>query len=154
MQSRDYDPVRDGCPRDVHSGKAARLPATSGARFYAGRTGSHRWRACVDRFLFAQLLKSAVTITTLGHKQMDADSQARQLLDRMAIDFAQMVKRSDVDYYVKSIAPSVWAYSATTRKRSDSVLQHGAGLLSQIELSKPTFARCLSSKFELHFLFV
>ena len=53
---------------------------------------------------FRQLLKSAATITTLGHKQMDADSQARQLLDRMAIDFAQMVKRSDVDYYVKSSA--------------------------------------------------
>jgi hypothetical protein len=52
--------------------------------------------------LAAQLLNSAATITTLGHKQMDADSQARQLLDRMAIDFAQMVKRSDVDYYVKS----------------------------------------------------
>lgn len=53
--------------------------------------------------LFAtQLLKSTATITTLGHKQMDADAQARQLLDRMAIDFTQMVKRSDVDYYVKS----------------------------------------------------
>src|SRR5207245_1825743 len=54
--------------------------------------------------LFTQLLKSAATVTTLGHKQMDADSQTRQLLDRMAIDFAQMVKRSDVDYYVKSSA--------------------------------------------------
>src|SRR2546423_5307791 len=52
--------------------------------------------------LATQLLNSAATLTTLGHKQMDADSQARQLLDRMAIDFAQMVKRSDVDYYVKS----------------------------------------------------
>ena len=41
---------------------------------------------------------------TLGHKRMDADSQAREVLDRMAIDFAQMVKRSDVDYYVKSSA--------------------------------------------------
>jgi type II secretory pathway component PulJ len=51
-----------------------------------------------------QLFNSAATITTLGHKQMDADSQARQLFDRMAIDFAQMVKRSDVDYYVKSSA--------------------------------------------------
>src|SRR4029453_7216061 len=48
-----------------------------------------------------QLLNSAATITILGHKQMDADSQARQVLDRMAIDFAQMVKRSDVDYYLK-----------------------------------------------------
>ena len=52
--------------------------------------------------LFTQLLNSLATITTLGHKQMDADAQARQLLDRMAIDFAQMVKRSDVDYYLKS----------------------------------------------------
>jgi hypothetical protein len=57
-------------------------------------------------FLATQLLKSATTVTTLGHKQMDADAQARQLLDRMAIDFAQMVKRSDVDYYLKSSATS------------------------------------------------
>ena len=54
--------------------------------------------------LFTQLLNSAATITTLGHKQMDADSQARQLLDRMAIDFAQMVKRSDVDFFAKGTA--------------------------------------------------
>jgi type II secretory pathway pseudopilin PulG len=52
--------------------------------------------------LFTQLLNSAATITILGHKQMDADSQARQLLDRMAVDFAQMVKRTDIDYYLKS----------------------------------------------------
>ena len=55
-------------------------------------------------FLVTQLLNSAATITTLGHKQMDADAQTRQVLDRMAIDFAQMVKRSDVDYYLKSSA--------------------------------------------------
>ena len=54
-------------------------------------------------FLFTQLLNSAATIMTLGNKRMDADSQARQVLDRMAIDFAQMVKRSDVDYYLKII---------------------------------------------------
>ncbi len=54
--------------------------------------------------LFTQLLNSAATITALGHKQMDADSQARQLLDRMAVDFAQMVKRSDVDYFAKGTA--------------------------------------------------
>ena len=57
--------------------------------------------------LFTQLLNSAATITTLGHKQMDADSQARQLLDRMAIDFAQLVKRSDVDFFAKgTVAPN------------------------------------------------
>lgn len=57
--------------------------------------------------LATQLLNSAATITTLGHKQMGADSQARQLLDRMAIDFAQMVKRSDVDFFAKgTVAPN------------------------------------------------
>jgi type II secretory pathway pseudopilin PulG len=60
-------------------------------------------------FLAAQAIKSAATVTALGQKQMDTDGQARQLLDRMAIDFAQMIKRSDVDYYVKS--------SATTPQR-------------------------------------
>ena len=52
--------------------------------------------------LFTQLLHSAATTMTLGNKRMDADSQARQLLDRMAIDFDQMVKRTDVSYYVKT----------------------------------------------------
>jgi hypothetical protein len=53
-------------------------------------------------FFATQLLKSASTVTTLGNKRMDADSQTRQLLDRMTVDFTQMVKRSDVDYYLKS----------------------------------------------------
>jgi hypothetical protein len=49
-----------------------------------------------------QLLNNAATVTTLGHGRMDVDSQAREVLDRMAIDFAKMVKRSDIDYYLKS----------------------------------------------------
>ena len=52
--------------------------------------------------LATQLLNNVATITTLGNKRMDADSQARQVLDRMALDFTQMVKRSDVNYYLKS----------------------------------------------------
>jgi hypothetical protein len=52
--------------------------------------------------LFTQLLNSAANITTLGHKRMDGDSQARELLDRMAIDVMQMVKRSDVYYHLKA----------------------------------------------------
>jgi hypothetical protein len=55
-------------------------------------------------FLFARFLNSASTITTLGNKRIDADSNARPLLDRMAVDFAQMVKRSDVSYFVKTQA--------------------------------------------------
>jgi Prokaryotic N-terminal methylation motif len=52
--------------------------------------------------LFTQLLNSAANITTMGHKRMDGDSQARELLDRMAIDVMQMVKRSDVCYHLKA----------------------------------------------------
>jgi hypothetical protein len=51
-----------------------------------------------------RLFNTATAITTIGNKRMDADAQARQLLDRMAIDFWQMVKRSDIDYYLKSPA--------------------------------------------------
>jgi len=51
--------------------------------------------------LFTQLLNVAANVTTLGHKQMDADSQARQFLDRMAVDFAQLVKRTDLDFFAK-----------------------------------------------------
>jgi hypothetical protein len=53
--------------------------------------------------LFTQLLNSAGTTMTLGNRRMDADSQARQFLDRMAIDFDQMLKRTDVSYYVKTL---------------------------------------------------
>jgi hypothetical protein len=57
--------------------------------------------------LTTQVLKSTATVTTLGHKQMDADSQARQLLDRMAVDFAQLVKRNDLDFFAKrTVAPN------------------------------------------------
>src|SRR5947207_8505135 len=51
-----------------------------------------------------QLVNSAATISTLCHKRMDADSQARQLFDRMEVDFAKMLKRSDVSYWVKTLA--------------------------------------------------
>jgi prepilin-type N-terminal cleavage/methylation domain-containing protein len=52
--------------------------------------------------LISRLFSSASALTTSGNKRMDVDGQARPLLDRIAMDFAQMVKRSDVDYYVKS----------------------------------------------------
>ena len=52
-------------------------------------------------FLLTQLLNSATIITILGNKRMDADSQARMVFDRIAVDVAQMVKRTDVDYYLK-----------------------------------------------------
>ena len=52
--------------------------------------------------LVTQMVNNASTVVTSGNKRMDVDSQARLLLDRMAVDFAQMVKRADVDYYLKT----------------------------------------------------
>jgi len=52
-------------------------------------------------FMFAQLMTSATAVSRTGHKHIDTDTQARVVLDRMALDFAQMLNRTDVDYYVK-----------------------------------------------------
>src|SRR5438094_1831634 len=52
-------------------------------------------------FMFTQLMTSATAITRNDHKHVDTDTQARATLDRMALDSAQMLKRTDVDYYVK-----------------------------------------------------
>jgi len=54
--------------------------------------------------LVSRLFSSAVAVTTSGNKRMDADAQLRPLFDRMSVDFSQMIKRSDVDYYLKSSA--------------------------------------------------
>src|SRR6266513_3051480 len=51
--------------------------------------------------LVAQLTNSATAITRLGTKHIDADTQGRAVLDRIGIDIAQMLKRTDVDYYIK-----------------------------------------------------
>jgi prepilin-type N-terminal cleavage/methylation domain-containing protein len=52
--------------------------------------------------LVSRLFSGAAVVTTLGSKRMNADAQLRPLFDRMAVDFSQMLKRSDVDYYLKS----------------------------------------------------
>ncbi len=52
--------------------------------------------------LISRLFNSASALTTSSNKRMDVDGQARPLLDRIAVDLAQMVRRSDVDYYGKS----------------------------------------------------
>src|SRR5438876_10109944 len=52
-------------------------------------------------FMVAQLMTSTAAISRTGNKHIDTDTQARVVFDRMALDFAQMLKRTDVDYYVK-----------------------------------------------------
>src|SRR6266576_5327773 len=51
--------------------------------------------------MLTQLMTNATAITRTAHKRIDTDTQARVVFDRMALDFAQMIKRTDVDYYVK-----------------------------------------------------
>jgi len=71
--------------------------------------------------LATQLLHNAATIMTLGHRQMDADSQARELFDRMAIDFAQMVRRADVDYYLKASTTANDCRLCTRQRGNDQI---------------------------------
>jgi len=54
--------------------------------------------------LVSRLIDGASTLTNLATKHIESDGQVRQLFDRMMIDFAQMVKRSDVDFYGKGTA--------------------------------------------------
>ena len=51
--------------------------------------------------VIAQMTSGVSSIVGRGEAHIDTDTQARALLDRMAIDFGAMVKRSDVDYYLK-----------------------------------------------------
>jgi hypothetical protein len=52
-------------------------------------------------FFVSQLMTSATAVTRTGSKHIDTDTQARVVYDRMALDLAQMLKRTDIDYYVK-----------------------------------------------------
>ena len=51
----------------------------------------------------SSMVNSASVVTNLGYRRMDADSQVRPVLGRMAVDFAQMIKRVDVDSYTKGL---------------------------------------------------
>ena len=52
-------------------------------------------------FVCAQMLSSSIAITRPGNKHISPDTQARVVFDRIALDIAQMLKRTDVDYYLK-----------------------------------------------------
>ena len=46
------------------------------------------------------MMNSTRLVTATSGKRMDAEAEARTVFDRMSGDFARMVKRADVDYYV------------------------------------------------------
>ena len=49
----------------------------------------------------SEMISGAAAVTAGSTRHLDADSQARLVLDRMAVDFSQIVKRQDVDYYLQ-----------------------------------------------------
>jgi len=51
--------------------------------------------------MLTQLMNNAAPIARTANKRMDTDTQARTVLDRIAVDLARMLKRTDVDYYIK-----------------------------------------------------
>ena len=51
--------------------------------------------------LFGQVVNHATTVTRVDNRHVDTDSQARVVLDRISADIGRMLKRTDVDYYVK-----------------------------------------------------
>src|SRR5713101_5399997 len=51
--------------------------------------------------LVTQVVNNAATVARPANKHIDTDTQARGILDRMAVDLGRMLKRTDVDYYIK-----------------------------------------------------
>jgi hypothetical protein len=51
--------------------------------------------------MVGQLMTSATAITRPASKHIDTDTQARTVFDRMAVDFGHMLKRTDIDYWLK-----------------------------------------------------
>ena len=54
--------------------------------------------------VLTQVMRSGTAIASAANKHIDTDTEARSVLDRMTVDVAQMLKRTDVDYYVKGSA--------------------------------------------------
>ena len=80
--------------------------------------------------MVAQLMSSTTAVTRTGNKHIDTDTQARSVLDRMALDFGKMLKRSDVDYYIKQ--PTVKYHGHSNGHGNSNHLQSGQQLNDQI----------------------
>jgi len=52
--------------------------------------------------LIGRLFSSASSVTMSGNKHMDIEGEIRPLFERMAVDFSQMVKRSELDFFGKN----------------------------------------------------
>jgi competence protein ComGC len=62
------------------------------------------------------MVNSTATVTRIGNKHIDTDTEARIVFDRLAQDFGQMLKRTDVDYYLKADVTKYPGHSGEHRK--------------------------------------
>src|SRR4029450_8088566 len=74
--------------------------------------------------LLSQLLNTTATTVRPGNKHIDTDTEARIVFDRMAVDFAQMLKRTDVDYYLKANDNKYPGHSGEHRRGGGQQGQH------------------------------
>src|SRR2546430_626553 len=51
--------------------------------------------------IVTQVVNTTAAVVRPANKHIDTDTQARGILDRMAVDLGRMLKRTDVDYYIK-----------------------------------------------------
>ncbi|MDQ3219554.1 MAG: prepilin-type N-terminal cleavage/methylation domain-containing protein [Acidobacteriota bacterium] len=93
--------------------------------------------------LITQLVDSTAKATASGSKRIDADTEGRAVLDRIGIDIGRMLKRSDVDYYLKSAAGTYYVNKkghttgkGQTKKSTDQGSDQIA-FYSQVEGYKP-----------------
>jgi prepilin-type N-terminal cleavage/methylation domain-containing protein len=53
--------------------------------------------------LVSQMVSATTAVTTGNRERLDADGEARLVLDRMGLDISRMLERSDVDYIFASL---------------------------------------------------
>jgi hypothetical protein len=63
--------------------------------------------------MIGSLFNNTTTASSISTNHLEADARVRLLFGRMATDFSHMMKRADVDYYLKSPSYSAWAYPPT-----------------------------------------
>ena len=87
--------------------------------------------------MIAQMTSGVSSIVSRGDAHIDTDTQARALLDRMAIDFGAMVKRPDVDYYLKG-RPSELTQTKDDQARKDPTGNDQIAFYSEVPGYFPT----------------
>jgi prepilin-type N-terminal cleavage/methylation domain-containing protein len=90
--------------------------------------------------IMVAMLGATIKGTVFSSHHMDEDAEVRSVFDRMAIDFAHMVIRPDVDYYLKQGIASSVPSSTTSSFYSNSLGQYELGSPDQYKLANKQLA--------------